>query len=68
MILSEDTNMSGFVPLLSAPLNNTFVHSSVDKVRTILIHDVWEGVYRSLQIGWLVCLSVQVCDKNYFLV
>ena len=29
--------MSGFVPLLSTPLNNTFVHSSIDQVSIICL-------------------------------
>ncbi|XP_036360056.1 telomerase-binding protein EST1A-like isoform X2 [Octopus sinensis] len=31
VILSEDTMLCGFVPLLSAPFNPTYVHSTVDK-------------------------------------
>lgn len=32
VILSEDTMLCGFVPLLSAPFNTTYVHCTVDKV------------------------------------
>lgn len=32
VVLFEDTMLSGFVPLMSAPLKLAFVHSTVDKV------------------------------------
>ena len=49
VILEEDTNMSGFVPLLSTPLNNTFVHSSVDQVSIINV-----GKILTLKVSWLI--------------
>ena len=33
VVLFEDTMLSGFVPLMSAPIKLAHVHSTVDKVR-----------------------------------
>lgn len=55
VILSEDTMMSGFVPLLSTPLNSTFVKADIDRVCTCEIL-TYTGllVLTGLQLpGWL---------------
>ena len=32
VVLAEDAMMAGFIPMLSAPLESSFVHSATDKV------------------------------------